>query len=474
MALARTFVPFGEYKPDEAPHLTDGLSIADGVYAAANGYKPVGQFSEIAQSLSGTFKGAAAFVSTGGTARFIAGDATDLFYLSAGAWISVIGSLTVSGRWRFTQFGDEAICVNGGAPIAFALIGATAAALAGSPPIADLCATVRDFVVLGRTANNNQELTWCAQGDAHEWTAGVNQAGTQPLYSGGKIMGLAGGEYGIILQRYAVKRMSYTGDAADPWQFDEISSNYGCMAEGSVIQAGRMVFFYSDRGFVMCDGNDVKPIGVERVNSTFRDAYSDQEIQAMWSAFDPVRTLAVWVMTQRLWIYNWTLDRWTVASMDVSAAFTSFSEAISIDALDAIYGHLDAVPYSLDDPRFAGGEPRLTVVNLAGEFGVLAGEPLEAIFELPFIEYAKDRVARIRRVRPIGDFPRSGLTLNTTARKRLDGSSVNDVYTAMNTQGDMPVRVAGKDVKFKFVVETSADWTYAQGLEVEYAIGGRA
>lgn len=472
MPIVRTFVPFGEYKPDHAPHLTDGLAIADGVYAAANGYKPVGQFATIAVALSGTFKGAAAFISSGGTARFIAGNATNLYLLGSGTWTSVIGSRTVGDRWRFTQFGDTAICCDGAAPVAFNLVAGTAAALGGSPPTADLCATVRDFVVLGRTASNNQTVSWCDIGDATDWSGGL--AGSQPLYSGGKIMGLAGGEYGIILQRYAVKRMSYTGDAADPWQFDEISSNYGCMAEGSVIQAGRMVFFYSDRGFVMCDGNDVKPIGVERVNSTFRETYSDGEIRAMWSAFDPVRTLAVWTMPQKLWIYNWTLDRWATASFDVSAAFTSFSEAISIDALDAIYGNLDSIGLSLDDPRFAGGEPRLTVVNLAGTFGVLSGDPLAATFELPFIEYAKDRVARIRRVRPIGDFPRTGLTLNSTSRKRLDGSSTNDVYTTMNLQGDMPVRVAGKDVKLKFAIEASADWSYAQGLEVEYAIGGRA
>lgn len=470
--LGRTYVPFGEYKPDEAPHLTDGLGIADGVYAAANGYKPVGQFAEIADALSGSFKGAAAYISSGGTSRFLAGNATNLYYLSSGVWTSAIGSRTVSDRWRFTQFGDTAICCDGAAPVAFNLVAGTAAALGGSPPTADLCATVRDFVVLGRTASNNQQVSWSDQGSATTWASG--QAGSQPLYSGGKVMGLAGGEYGLILQRYAVRRMSYTGDSADPWQFDEISSNYGCLAEGSVIQAGRMVFFYSDRGFVMSDGNDVKPIGVERVNKTFRDTYSDAEIRAMWSAHDPVRTLAIWVMPFKLWIYNWTLDRWAVASMDVTAAFTSFSQAVSIDELDAIYGDLDSIGLSLDDPRFAGGEPRLTVVNLAGEFGVLSGDPLAATFELPFVEYAKDRVARIRRVRPIGDFPRTGITLTSTARKRIDGTSTIDFFTTMNTEGDMPTRIAGKDVKLKFEIEAGASWEYAQGLEIEYAFGGRA
>ena len=467
-------VPFGELKPDEAPHFTDGLITVDGVYAAGNGYKPIGQFHEIADALSGTFKGAASFVDPNGTIRFIAGNGTNLYHLSGDTWTSVIDSLTVNDRWRFTQFGDEAICCNGGTPVAFDLTAATAASLAGSPPSADLCATVRDFVVLGRVGGDHNSVAWCAQGDAHEWTVGVNQAGQQPLYSGGKVMGLTSGEYCIILQRYALRRMSYTGDATDPWQFDEISTNFGCMAEGSVIQVGKMVFYHSDRGFAVCDGTDVRPIGTERINEAFRAAYSNREIQQMWGAFDPRRTLAIWVVGGKAWIYNWTLDKWTTAQLGILAAFTSFSAAISIDALDAIYGDLDSIPYSLDDPRFAGGEPRLTVVALTGEFGVLTGEPIEATFELPFIEFAGGRQSRIRRVRPVGSFPATGLTLQASARKRLGGSSDTDSYTSTNAVGEFPVRVAGRHVKLKLTIEEGASWTYGQGLDVEFNPGGRA
>lgn len=469
--MPRTFVPFGQYKPDEAAHLTDGLVNADGAYPIANGYAPIGQFATIAVALSGTFKGAASFIDDAGTPRFIAGNATNLYYLNASAWTSVIGSRTVTDRWRFTQFGNTAICCDGGAPVAFNLTAATAAALGGSPPTADLCATVRDFVVLGRTAGDNNVVSWCDIGNATNWSTGL--AGSQPLYSGGKIMGLTSGEYCIILQRYAVKRMSYTGDANDPWQFDEISTNYGCMSEGSVIQAGRMVFFYSDRGFVMCDGTDVTPIGAERVNVTFRNRYSDREIQQMWSAFDPVRTLAIWIMPGKLWIYNWTLDRWAVATMDAYYGFTSFSAATSIDALDAIYGNLDSITISLDDPRLSGGEPRLTLVNLAGTFGILTGDPMEAEFEIPWTEFAAQRQARIRRVRPVGDFPASGTTLYTSTRSRLGGSSETDSYADLNSKGDIPVRIAGRHAKFRFNVEAGADWTFAQGLEVEWEAGNR-
>jgi hypothetical protein len=472
--VPRTFVPFGELKPDENPHLSDGLITAEGCYAVANGYKPINQFHEIADALSGTFKGGASFIDSNGTIRFLAGNATNLYYLNGETWESEIGSRTVSDRWRFTQFGNEIICCDGAAPVAFNLTAATAAALAGSPPTADLCATVRDFVVLGRVDGDNNVVAWCGQGDAHEWTPGTNQAGLQPLYAGGKVMGLSSGEECVILQRFAVKIMRYTGDATDPWQFDEVSTNYGCMAEGSVVQVDKSVFYYSDRGFAVYDGGTVRPIGNERVNETFRALYSNREIQNMWSALDPRRNVVMWFLPGRAWIYNWAINRFTVAPWDIQAGFGSFSAAISIDALDALYpGGIDLLPYSLDDPRFQGGEPRLTVVKNTGEFGVLTGDPMAAEFEVPFMEYAGERVARIRRVRPVGDFPASGLTLTASARKRLGSSSEIDNYTTVNSGGEFPVRVASRHVKLKLSIEEGASWDYAQGFDVEWNVGGR-
>ena len=465
-------VTFGQWTPDHAPHSTEGLVTASGVYAAANAYKPVMAFQEIAEALPGGFSGAASYAASDGTARVIAGDSSALYTLSGGAWTAASTGYTVNNRWRFTQFGDDVICVYGGTPVRFSLVAGTAAALTGSPPTGDLICTSRDFVVIARADGANNVVQWCAQGDAANWTIGFNQAGLQPLYSGGKIMGLAGGEYVLIIQRYSIKRMSYTGDAADPWQFDEISTNYGCLSEGSVCQAGRMVFFLSDRGFVMCDGNEVKPIGAERVNLAFRDAYSSTDLANMWATIDPIRSLAIWAMPNKLWMYNWELDRWTIAEIPCQAAFSSFSEAVSIDQMDALYGNLDAIPYSLDDPRFSGGEPRITVVHYDGRFGVLSGDNIAATLELPLVEYAADREARINNIRPVTDAT-TGLTMTVDSRRRLGDAPNTETYTQINDFGDMPVRVAGQSVGIKLDWAAGSDWTFAQGVEVFARQGGR-
>lgn len=375
-------------------------------------------------------------------------------------------------RWNFTQFGDDIVIATGGAPLKYNLLLDTAVELGGTPPTADLCATVRDFVVFGRVNSNNQLIGWSGQGDCEEWTGGVNGSGEQPLYSGGKVMGLVGGEYGLILQRFAVKRMSYTGDNNLPFQFDDISTNYGCIAEGSIATAGRLTFFYSDRGFVVCDGTDVKPIGAEMYDAWFRARYAETDLENMWAAIDPVRTLVIWSMPGALLMYNWMLSRPTLVELPVKAIFNSFSEATTLGDLDGLYGDLDAVPYSLDDPRFSGGSPRLTVVHFDGRFGVLTGDNLAATFETPFIELANSRTARLKFVRPVTDAI-EGLTLTADSRQRLGDASNGETFTALHASGDMPVRIAARSAKLTLDIAAGTAWDYAQGLELEFMVGGR-
>src|SRR5262249_28044376 len=160
-----------------------------------------------------------------------------------------------------------------------------------------------------------------------------------------------------------------------------------CSAEGSLVQSGSLFAFWGDQGFTLFDGAQFQPIGSERVDRSFREAYSPTDLDlSLWATVDKQRNLFIWSMPQNLWIYNWLLNRWTTAEIPVSAGFLSFTESVSIDALDAIYGDLDSVPYSLDDPRFTGGAPKFTVVHRDGRFGTLQGDNVAARIELPFIE----------------------------------------------------------------------------------------
>ncbi|MCF1193585.1 hypothetical protein LRR18_18520, partial [Mangrovimonas sp. AS39] len=93
---------------------------------------------------------------------------------------------------------------------------------------------------------------------------------------------------------------------------------------------------YSDRGFVVCDGTDVKPIGVERVDNSFRNEYSVSELDAMFAAVDPVRTLVMWALPDKMWIYNWSLDQWSTAAVPCQAVFDALTQPLSEAALIAL------------------------------------------------------------------------------------------------------------------------------------------
>jgi hypothetical protein len=465
----RTRWLLGEYRPDSPPNLSNDLSVATNCYAISNGYAPVKDLVQVAPALTGTYKGAAAFISSSGGPRVLAGNGTNLYRLTGGTWTSVIGSLSVNGFWQFAQFGDNIICVNGDEPIDFDLLLGTAAPVAGSPPTADLVAVVRDFVVLGRAGGNEITVAWSDLGDHTVWSSG--QAGQQPLYQGGKVMGLAGGEYGLILQRFAVTRMTYTGDESDPFQFDTISTNYGCAAEKSIAQAGDLVFFWSDRGFVQIQAGQISPIGAEKVDRTFGDTYAAADLTNIWTAVDPQRTLVLWVMPGRVWAYNWSLQRWTTWEIAVQSGFTYFTANMTLAQIDALYGNLDAVPYSLDHPIFAGGQPRVALVALNGTFNVLGGPNLAASFKPGSMELSDGRKSRLRWGRPLTDADE--VTLNMFYGDRLSENYASEPFTYLADNGDMPVRLNARYVRPEIDIAAGKSWGFVQGAEFEYELGGR-
>lgn len=461
---------FGEWLPDQPPHLTKGLITAQNVYPGPNGYRPVGGFEAITTALADEFRGGAAFVASDGTSTTLSGTATNL-YSYTGSWNSLVGSFSLgtNDRWRFAQFGDLAVCVNGGAPQKVDLTAGTAAALGGTPPTAKFAFVVRDFVVLGCIDGDEQRLGWSGFNDAEFWTFGTNQSGFQPLLDGGAFMGGCGGEYGVILQRNAIRRMTYTGDES-VFQFDKISDNIGCVASGSIVQAGRRIFFLSDRGFMMTDGaSEPQPIGKERVDRTFFAAYSRSDLSLMSAAIDPVNTIVMWAMPNRIWCYDWVQDRWSDIDTNARAVFSGFTFDTYLD--DLAVADIDASTIYVDDPMYQGGNPLLIVVNLSNVLGVLTGDNMEPLIRMPFGEFVPGRVARTRRARPLTDAT-DGITLTLDARARLGDAVNEESFTSLNTEGDMPIRTAARYHAPTFRINSGTDWSYLQAVEFEYAAGG--
>jgi hypothetical protein len=137
-------------------------------------------------------------------------------YASGGSALkTLVYAPGTEGFYRFTQFGNLAIAVNGiDAPQKFNLSSSTNwEALGGSPPIGTFITTVRDFVLMGKIGSTPQRIQWSPINNAEgTWgSVAATQADFQDLPDGGNVTGLVGGEYGVIFSETAIRRMTYEG-----------------------------------------------------------------------------------------------------------------------------------------------------------------------------------------------------------------------------------------------------------------------
>lgn len=458
---------FGAFEPDKPPFLSTGLQTASNVYPGPLGYRPVGQFVQLADPLPSKPLGAASFVSPTGVTTVIAGSDSGLYRFALTGWTLLGGGYAMidDDRWRFAQFGGLAIATNGTNPIVkIDLTTFATAPLGGSPPTLKMLTVVKDFLVGGVAGGVVNKLRWSAINNAEGWTIGLDQSDYQILPSGGEITGLLGGEFGLILQRGRVSRMTYVGDNL-VFQFDEISNNIGCVSPHSVIQFGQMGAWLSDNGFVMWDGATIKPIGQEIVDRTFRASYTKASWAKMSTSVDQVNNLVCWAMPDRTFVYNWVLDRWSIIDFASSICFAGFSRSLSLEDVGALYPVLETVPFTLDDPRWRGGDPQFFVFDSSCALGAFTGSTMQATLATGELELSPGRDARFTMIRPLGDAV-SGITLTIECKARLGDSASSNSYSNVTPSGDMPVREAGRYTKFTQTIAAGTDWTFAQGLDL--------
>lgn len=464
---------FGAWLPDLPQIGHPGLIVARNIYASPLGYRPVKALSAVTAALAVTWKGGGSFTGPDGTTATLAGTNSGLYAYASGAWtLKYAGAYTAA--WRFAQYGALVIGVNGSAPVKYTIAAATGAALGGSPPSATMIAIVRDFVFLAGDGSANATVYWSSINNAEAWTIGTNQCDKQPLPDGGPITGLAGGEYGLVFQETAIHRFSYVGSPVI-FQRDKISDGIGCIAAGAVATHGRMTFFLSQRGFYVVSDGGVEPIGQDQVDDTFWNTYSRSEVlNNVRCAIDPKRTLVMWSMPGRIWCYNWTLQRWTDFDLPGLVGISAGANAaVTLESLDAAYpSGIDSIPYSLDDPIFSGGETMLTVAksdNAIYSFG--SSSPLQATFQLPWIEMFKGFTSRVRRARVETDAT-SGVTLSIDGIAQLGGTATTVQAMTITATGHMPIRVFNRYLRPKVEIAAGTAWTFAKALDFEAAQGG--
>lgn len=466
----------GSWRPDLAQFGHDGLVTARNVFPTMAGYEPVKAYSAVTAALAETWNGGGSFRASDGTVSLLAGTAANLYKYTDPTWTGTSAG-SYSSRWQFAQFGDLAISVMGSAPKKYSLTAGTTAALGGSPPNAKYVAVVNDFVFMAGVDSANRTVYWSAINNAEGWTPGTDQSDTQVLPDGGSITGLAGGEYGLIFQRNAIWRAQYVGPPFI-FQFDKIVDGIGCTSPYSIVQIGRTVYFWSQRGFMSITDGQIDPIGAQQVDKTFLEQYSTAEIESsIWGTSDPVRKQIIWAMPDRLWCFNWDLGhdkRWTDIEADVFGVFQGLTSNVTLEQIAALYPAIEDVPYPFDDPIWSGGEPFLGIAAndlTLGSFG--SSTTMRAEIATAYLEPIKGRDTRIRSVRVDSDVT-TNMVVSLNCRNRMGDSDTQAISGVVRNNGDAPVRARGRYVQPTLVFAEGASWTFVNGFEIVQAgAGGR-
>jgi hypothetical protein len=472
MAISR--INFGEWTPDQ-PGITNGLRRAENVYSKLVGYGALPTAVDYSLAASENLNNVVAGKTTVGATLVFAGGSTKLFKLDAADLsldnVSKSGNYTTptDQRWRFTQFGNVIIAANGQAKIqGYNLNSASLFAdLSADAPDARYVTVVRDFVVSGHQTSYYNRVQWSALGDESSWaTSATTQADFQDIPDGGSIVGVTGGEFGLILMDRSIHRMSYVGSPLI-FQFDNISRNLGCYEANSVIQYGGTTFFLGDDGFYACDGQNVVPIGSEKVNRFFFDNVDEGTLYLMSAAVDPIKKLIIWAYASNssatvdsLLIYNYQTQRWTSGTTHVDRIASTSTPAVTLEGMD-VYGNLDTILTTFDSRLWLGGRLQLAGVDGA-KIVTFSGANATAYIETGDIEMPGS-TSSITLVKPTVEGGSGSVAL--LSRRLLTESTVFGSQTAADAENRVSVRGVGRYHRLQLT--PTGSWTSAVGMDID-------
>jgi hypothetical protein len=478
-----TILPFPEYAPDISPFGEEESQVIQNVTPRKDGYGPVPSPTIYSAALTGASRGYFAARNADASISIFAATATKLYKLDATnfTWTDVskgAGSYTAvpnADQWQFAQFNNFVFAVQTNtAPQVFDLTSSSGFAdLAGSPPQARYISIVNRFVVLsGLGSSTPYRIQWSGLNATTTWTSGVNSSDFQDLPDGGIVRGVAGGEYGLIFQDAAIRRMTFVGGTL-VFQIDRVSQDRGIFAPLSMCQAGERVFYIGPDGFKMyVPGAYPVPIGKERVDRTFLANVDASNLQLCLGFTEPKTTRVYWAykslagqagLFDQVLIYDYAIDRWAVitAWMGEYPALLS-KPGLTLEGLDSISSSIDALGFSLDDIA-TGTLAQLSLFDSSHRLNFLTGSNIEATLDTSEHEANGSRRVRVKGFRPDTDAATCFGSIG--ARENIQTVPSYSTEQAVNGKGLCPANVSTRLARGRLRIPAGTSWSFASGVE---------
>jgi len=481
-------IPFGPWEPDKAAFQSGSLVDALNVAPVSGGYGPMLGFNPSSATLAAPILGASVLSDTAAATYVYAGSGDDIYVSNNGAAFSSVyhngSALSTLFHWNFARFVGNVIAVHPQVAPVGGLIGTTMTALTGGAPTARVVGVVGNFLVMGDLIDGvdgtrRNRVRWSGFQNPNAWGTNV---GTQADFNdmpdeGGTVMGIIGREFGTVFQRYSISRMTYVGPDT-VFQFDTVEKKRGAISSGSIIDAGLIAAYIADDGFMIWDGTSSTPIGSQRVNEWFRSRLYSGGEEKIVGYFEPLTSTIGWaypidssgILKERI-IYSLTEDRWCRSDLQGAWFMSRFDVGYTLEQLN-VFGNLETIPFSFDDPKLLGGRARAVGFDLNGAYGVLTGNSMAGTMLTGDWQSSPGVRSFVNAIRPQVDADVVTCAAGVRAQSLADPLAfTTDMAKVLD--GRCPMRASGRYMRFRTTIGATQNWTRATGIEAYVAGEGR-
>ncbi|MBA9082668.1 MULTISPECIES: hypothetical protein [Bartonella] len=483
------FFSVAEYRPDIAD--INGLFTDElvNVLPADGSYIPMPSFSPLSQPCPDTILGAIA-VRTKNGVSIIIGTEQKIYLLdnTSMQWkdISQKGKTyfaNVDAPWSFALFGDYVIAVNANDKPQVIDIDhdETFRDLGGNPPQAGIVRVWGDFVCLMKLTEHPRRVHWSGLNDAEFWTVGKKSCDYQDFPDGGYVQGATETTNPLIFMRSAIYAGSFIPGSKIIFSFQKIHDKRGAKTSESIVCRGDLAFFIDEGGFyqITIDGH-ITPIGFEKVDRTMITRINQSSLPILWSAIDGVYTRVYWMIdldenTQErtLLIYDWGLQKWSVATVNIAVILPIFSAGYSLEGLDRVSCSLDDLPFSLDSKVWQNEAPVLGAFDQKGRLGSFSGEPMACVVTSQEMGQTSGIMTRVSNIMPQVNSTEFYVSVGMRLRQSIEEKIVwfPERQPSSHT-GQVRCRVRARFYRFKLRIPEGANWSHITGFDVALKSAG--
>lgn len=388
-------IPLLGFLPDEDEHAPGVVTDCNMMLPSMKGMKGAPAFLSETPALAAACRGAVYVIKLDNTTRLFAGTQTKIYEYSSGAWSDVSRTNPPSAAndytgsadsaWRFAQFGNISLAVNGVDATQYSNSTGDFNDLAGAPK-AYVMDTVGGFVMLGNYNNGSavqDGIYWSAYQDYTDWTPDVaTQCGNLRLLdTPGEVRALKRlGQYAVAYKENSMYLMVNNGPPV-LWGAQLISGEIGAVSQESVVNLETAHLYISTSDIFMFDGSRPVPIS-DGIREWFFNDLNINFAYKIRGVRDKRNSLVYWYYPSiastgaldSCIVFNYKTRRWGRANRNIEVPLEYLSGELTYGDVETAYATYADIPeVTYGSPFWTATSPNMAVFDTTHTLGTLTG-----------------------------------------------------------------------------------------------------